>query len=56
MLFSGVNPSKKIKKNLGVDTPVHFTAFYPMYKMINVPATTLEKLEEARKNRIENMD
>ncbi|HGM1710949.1 TPA: AmmeMemoRadiSam system radical SAM enzyme, partial [Neisseria gonorrhoeae] len=28
-----------IRENLGVDVPVHFTAFHPDYKMMDTPAT-----------------
>jgi len=38
-----------IKMNLGADTPLHFSGFYPRYKMRNLPATSLRKLETARK-------
>jgi len=56
LIIPGFNDSKKdieklvlwVKKNLGNDVPLHFSAFYPMYKMINVPETTVEKLKEAR--------
>jgi pyruvate formate lyase activating enzyme len=34
-----------IGKNLGPDTPVHFTRFYPMYKMRNLPPTPVSTLE-----------
>ena len=37
-----------IKKNLGAETPVHFTSFYPTYKLLHVPPTTIEKLRQAR--------
>jgi pyruvate formate lyase activating enzyme len=36
------------KANLGGDTPLHFSGFYPQYKMKNLPPTSLQKLEEAR--------
>ena len=41
--------SKWIKKNLGVDTPIHFSRFYPHYKLDNLPPTPLETITEARK-------
>ncbi|MFH1703193.1 MAG: AmmeMemoRadiSam system radical SAM enzyme [Nitrospirota bacterium] len=41
--------SKWIKKNLGVDTPIHFSRFYPQYKLDNLPPTPLETITEARK-------
>ena len=36
-----------IKNKLGVDTPWHVTAFYPTFKMLNVPATPKEKIKQA---------
>jgi pyruvate formate lyase activating enzyme len=43
-----------IKKNLGTNVPLHFTGFYPTYKMMHVPSTRLDKLIEARKIAINN--
>jgi pyruvate formate lyase activating enzyme len=37
-----------IKENLGSDTPVHFSRFYPMYKLIALNPTPVETLEKAR--------
>jgi len=37
-----------IKDNLGTDVPLHFSRFYPMYKMKNLPPTPVETLEKAR--------
>ena len=37
-----------IKENLGTETPLHFSAFYPCYKLTNVPATQPEFLFKAR--------
>ncbi len=37
-----------IKENLGVDVPLHFTAFYPTYKLTNLPSTSPEILVKAR--------
>jgi pyruvate formate lyase activating enzyme len=34
--------------NLGPDTPLHFSRFYPMYKMRNLPPTPVEFLMKAR--------
>lgn len=34
-----------IVKNLGADTPVHFTRFHPQYKLKNLPPTPLDTLE-----------
>ena len=41
--------SRWIKMNLGADTPLHFSGFYPRYQMRNLPATSLRTLEKARK-------
>lgn len=35
-----------IKTNLGVDTPLHFTRFYPTYKTTHLPPTPVETLEK----------
>jgi len=35
--------------NLGPDVPLHFTAFHPDFKMLDVPATPPETLVRARK-------
>jgi len=40
--------SKWIKKELGPMVPVHFTAFYPTYKLRNLPRTPMPLLEGAR--------
>jgi len=40
--------SEWILKNLGADTPVHFTALYPTYKMTDRPRTRPETLLKAR--------
>jgi len=40
--------SRWIKENLGKDTPLHFSKFFPQYKMKNLPATPLETLEKAK--------
>ena len=37
-----------IKKHLGPDVPLHFTAFHPDYKMTDVPATPPATLTRAR--------
>ena len=37
-----------IKKELGPDVPLHFTRFYPQYKLKNLPPTPVETLERAR--------
>ncbi len=38
-----------IKEELGSDTPIHFSRFYPMYKLRNLPPTPVPTLERARK-------
>jgi pyruvate formate lyase activating enzyme len=38
-----------IKANLGKETPLHFSGFYPRYKMRNLPPTSLKTLETARR-------
>jgi len=37
-----------IKTNLGPDVPVHFSRFFPMYKMTNVAPTPVPIIERAR--------
>lgn len=37
-----------IKANMGSDTPLHFSGFYPRYKMQHLPPTSLKALEIAR--------
>ncbi|UCC66321.1 MAG: AmmeMemoRadiSam system radical SAM enzyme [Deltaproteobacteria bacterium] len=37
-----------IKRELGPDVPIHFSRFYPMYKLRNLPPTPVESLEKAR--------
>lgn len=37
-----------IVKNLGKEIPLHFSAFYPQYKMLNLPSTPAETLKKAR--------
>jgi len=36
-----------IKENLGSEVPLHFSRFYPSFKLANLPPTPVEKLEEA---------
>jgi pyruvate formate lyase activating enzyme len=38
---------KWVHDNLGVDTPMHFTRFHPMYKMDDLSSTPVETLEMA---------
>lgn len=37
-----------IKKNLGDDVPVHFSRFFPAYKLTRLPPTPIDTLERAR--------
>ena len=37
-----------IEANLGPDTPLHFSAFHPRYKMRHLPSTSAQTLELAR--------
>lgn len=37
-----------IKENLGESVPLHFTRFYPQYKLTNLPPTPLETLIRSR--------
>ena len=39
---------KWIVKELGPDVPLHFTRFYPQYRMKNLPPTSVSTLEMAR--------
>ncbi|MCK5258158.1 MAG: AmmeMemoRadiSam system radical SAM enzyme, partial [Thermoplasmatales archaeon] len=36
-----------IKDELGNDTPIHFSRFYPMYKLQNLPPTPIETFKKA---------
>ncbi|MDO8740297.1 MAG: AmmeMemoRadiSam system radical SAM enzyme [Candidatus Woesearchaeota archaeon] len=36
-----------IKENLGTNVPLHFTAFYPTYKLTGKPSTSVEILKKA---------
>ena len=38
-----------IKEKLGPEVPLHFSKFYPMYKLRNLPPTPVKTLEQARK-------
>ena len=41
--------SEWVADNLGVDIPVHFTAFHPDFKMLEVPRTPRETLRRSRR-------
>lgn len=38
-----------IKKELGPETPIHFSRFYPLYKLRNLPPTPVTTLERSRR-------
>lgn len=42
--------SRWIKDELGPDVPLHFTRFYPLYKLKSLPPTPVETLEQAWKS------
>jgi pyruvate formate lyase activating enzyme len=42
-----------IKSELGPEVPLHFTRFYPLYKLKSLPPTPVATLEQARKTAIE---
>ncbi|MGC2197614.1 MAG: AmmeMemoRadiSam system radical SAM enzyme [Terriglobales bacterium] len=37
-----------IKSELGTEVPIHFTRFYPLYRLRNLPPTPLETLQRAK--------
>ena len=43
-----------VVEHLGVDVPMHFTAFHPDYKMLEVPPTPAESLTRARRIAMKN--
>lgn len=42
-----------VRSNLGLDVPVHFSRFYPTYKMVNLPPTPIRTVEMARQIALE---
>jgi pyruvate formate lyase activating enzyme len=42
-----------IRDNLGSDTPLHFSRFFPLYKLTHLPPTSPETLEQARQIALE---
>ncbi len=62
LLIPGLNDSKKelqaltswIVKNLGPEVPLHFTAFHPAYKILDVPPTPVLTLRKAREIALTN--
>jgi len=57
LIIPGKNDNEKeiremarwIKENLGPDVPLHFSRFYPMYKLKNLPPTPIEAVKKLRK-------
>ncbi|NIA31865.1 MAG: hypothetical protein GWP06_18390, partial [Actinobacteria bacterium] len=43
------NLSKWIYNELGTDTPIHFTRFYPQFRLKNLPPTPIKTLQNARR-------
>ncbi len=41
--------TKWVKDKLGPETPIHFSRFYPHYKMTHIPPTPIQTLEKAWK-------
>lgn len=41
------NLARWVRTNLGTDIPIHFTRFYPQYKIKNLPPTPVKSLERA---------
>ena len=37
-----------VRDKLGPDTPIHFSRFYPMYKMTHLPITPIDRIVKAR--------
>jgi pyruvate formate lyase activating enzyme len=62
LLLSGFNDDPEtlrkmclwIKENLGPDTPLHFSRFFPMYKLTSLNPTPIGSLERARKIAMES--
>lgn len=46
--------TKWIVQKLGPDVPIHFTRFYPMYKLRNLPPTPIKTLERSRRIALES--
>ena len=57
LIIPGYNDSEKeikrmlewIKENLSLDIPIHFSRFFPYYKLNNIPPTPEKTLEKAKK-------
>lgn len=56
LIVPGINDGEKeiknmvtwVVKNLGPDVPIHFSRFFPTYRLENLPETPLETVERAR--------
>lgn len=56
LLLAGYNDDPEVLKkmclwirdNLGADTPLHFSRFFPMYKLVALSPTPVESLEKAK--------
>lgn len=56
LLIPGANDSDEeitklcrwVKENLGADTPIHFSRFFPMYRLTNLSPTPIKTLYRAR--------
>ena len=46
--------TKWVVENLGVDVPMHFTAFHPDWKMTDTPSTPASTLTRARRHALDN--
>src|SRR5262249_18518272 len=46
--------SRWVMERLGPDVPLHFTAFHPDFKMLNLPPTPAATLKRARKRALEH--
>lgn len=46
--------TKWVVDNLGVDVPMHFTAFHPAWKMMDKPPTPIETIKDARRIAMKN--
>jgi len=62
LLIPGLNDDEEqikgiinfVKDELGKETPLHFSLFYPHYKLSHIPPTPVEKAKKAREMALEN--
>jgi len=62
LLIPGLNDDEEqikgiinfVKDELGKETPLHFSLFYPHYKLSHLPPTPVEKAKKAREMALEN--